>query len=403
MRHCLVTLIVLVCCGVATSQAPRGGTVEVREDLLRFDHQRLEIQRTDDGWLLVAGGQPIKHFPRETEARQALKLMHDLRLTHHGTVGRPLPVIEYWLSEGEAPRGLVRGLRLTPIDPTTVRAEAVRDQWVVRDDRQMHFLFGSYEDEARRAATIIRKYGFNQVGTLGVDSPVLMYFLVYHNNRGDTQVVTPTSGGLQPAKAQSVLPEGAALPKVQGRLPRTGAKTPAALAALPTTRQLTTPNLETGASRAVQRLPFDWRTAQVRRDSGEWKLVSGNHTLAYFGRTEWEARQALTALQRYRFTEQCTVGDSGHTCSYFLTQGQAPRGLHVGVSSLAFHPEALAVVWRDGNWVVAEGTRTLFQFGESEPDAQQLLAVIQKHKFDHWCHIGRASGPGGMTFFVRAR
>ena len=50
----------------------------------------------------------------ETEAREALRLLRELRLNQRGTVGSPRPVMEYWLTDGRAPQGFTQGLRPLP-------------------------------------------------------------------------------------------------------------------------------------------------------------------------------------------------------------------------------------------------------------------------------------------------
>lgn len=401
MRRHVVLLLTGLMPTTATAQAPAPSP----DNLSRFDYHHVELRRQDDRWQLVANGRPLKDFGRrEADARQALRLIHDLRLTQHGTIGSPQPVIEYWLADGAAPRGLVRGLRLTALDPHSTRAEQVQGQWCVRDDRQVLFQFGAHEEDAQRAAEVIRKYGFNQVGYVGQGTPSMMYFLVHHTNRDAAQGVAPSSTSTPGGDRQPLVvrPVGAAKPPVQGQLPKPAAAQPLA-AALPSGRQLTAPAPATSAAAPpVDRVPFDWRTVQLKHENNDWKLVSGTWTLAHFGKSERDAKLALAVFQRYHFTEQCQVGGPKPACSYYLVNGQAPRGQHFGVSGVSFRPEALAVQERDGGYVISEGNRVLLRFDEQEQDARTTLQAIQYHKFDRWCHVGRP-GQGGLTFFVRAR
>ena len=63
----------------------------------------------------------VEKMRREFEARQALRLIRELHLTQRGTVGGPDPIMEYWLADGQAPQGLVSGLRTVPLDPAGLR------------------------------------------------------------------------------------------------------------------------------------------------------------------------------------------------------------------------------------------------------------------------------------------
>lgn len=377
---------------------------QMQEELTRFDYHRIELRRYNESWQLVANGKPLKDFGRrEADARQALRLIHDLRLTHHGTIGTPQPIVEYWLSDGAAPRGLVRGLRLTALDPQSTRAEQVQGQWRVRDDRQVLFEFGPNESDARRTVETIQRYGFNQLGTIGQGAPSMMYFLVHYSDKGGGPAGTPTSASM-PGHNQPLVvrPVGAAAP-AREPLKQPAVPSHPLSAVLPSGRQLAPPPVtpQAGAP-AVERVPIDGRAVQLKQENKDWKIVCGTRTLASFGRSERDARLALAVFQRYRFTEECRVGHPKPTCSYYLVNGQAPRGHHLGVSSVSFRPENLTVRERGEAFMICEGNRGLLNFGEHEQDARTVLQAIQHHKFDRWCHIGRA-GQGGMTFFVRAR
>ena len=105
-------------------------------------------------------------------------------------------------------------------------------------------------------------------------------------------------------------------------------------------------------------------------------------------------------MQYYRFTEQWLVGHPQPAFSYFLTAGQAPRGLQFGVNSIPFRPDLLAVKQQGDAWVIGDGNQTVLSFGARAEEARQVLQVIQHYKFDHLCRLGHGD-EGGMTFFVR--
>src|SRR5947209_20586117 len=96
-----------------------------------------------------------------------------------------------------------------------------------------------------------------------------------------------------------------------------------------------------GAS--MTRATFDYRQSRVRRENDCWVLACGGQVLARFGASERDAHLAHAVVQYYRLTEMHQIGAPGSGVCYFLSSGQAPRGLMVGVMGDNFQPEQLAV------------------------------------------------------------
>jgi hypothetical protein len=378
---------------------------------------------------MTAGGVALKDFgPREAEARQALRLIRDLHLTQYGTVGGPEPVMEYWLSDGHAPQGLAGGLRTLPFDAAGLRVEQFQGQWCLRDPQRILFNFGQRAADAHQALAVVRKYGFTQVAVVGQASSAMLVFL---GRQGDqpgagpglpSTRVHPTSYGHDPAQAatrtardlQARFPGAGrdavatpALPPLQST-PRTARRErepiqwgqtrealgPRDLHALP-------PQAAGGPGESPTRIPFDWRQAQLRREGETWKLTAGSHVLAEFGHDEAAARQALSAVQHYRFNEHYLVGGPGAHLSYFLVNGQAPRGLMFGVPSQPFPPEGVSVRQVGPAWALCAGNQVLLSCGDRPDEARALLAVIRRHQCDHLVRLG--GDAAGMTILVRTR
>lgn len=342
--------------------------------LTSFHPQELELRRLGDRWQLRAGTALVKDLGgSEADAREALRLLRELRLNQHGTIGTPEPVIEFWLCAGQAPpaSGLRQGL--TAIDLPTLQVTSIEGYWCVRDARQMLFNFGPHEADARRALAVLQQYRFNRVGMIGMPTPVLMYFLT-----GPEQELGKTSAPPhlpQPLTMHQVLfPRQLALPRPLLHDPETGG----------------------------ERLPIDWRQVQVRRQGQRVQLVHGHLRLADFGSNELDAREALRLVQFYRFTEQCRFGTSAQPVTFFLVNGRAPRGLGLGVQGRPFRPEALTLRHVEGRWLLCEGPQPLLPGGNSEAEARRLLESIKKYQFDHLCWVGRAEAPA-LTFLVQTR
>jgi hypothetical protein len=389
-----------------------------KETLLPVHPQLVELQWLDDRWQLVDGGEPVKDFGRrEQEAKAALYLIRELGLTQRGTIGAPQPVMEYWLADGHGPVGPVRGLHTKPIDLATLRVEEAQKQWVVRDVYQVLFNFGTHENDARKAAAVLRRYHFSQIGTVGQGTPSMLVLLSSPQKAGagEPKLQTPrmtahvefvnpgenAKEGLGP-DGQPVLqrtsplhpPEGVKKEKDPFREPIYSIATQG--------RQLAPPNQMLPDMEAlVEAVPFDFRQLKTGKDGKDWQLKTGQYTFAHFGENEQAAKQALNVLQFYRCTEQCLVGGAKQpVLAYYLANGHAPQGLMLGLSGIAFHAEDLKVRQDGSAWDVTDGRQTLFSFDKAE-SAKQVLQMLQKHKFDRVCHIG-AIDSGGMTFLLRA-
>src|SRR5262249_3116256 len=104
---------------VATPAAALANTVA-------FDPDQGELRWQDNRWQLASGNIFLKDFGRyETEGRAVLRVVRELRLNTMTTLGSPRPIMEYWLSNGEAPHGSAAGLHTLPLDPASLLADQV--------------------------------------------------------------------------------------------------------------------------------------------------------------------------------------------------------------------------------------------------------------------------------------
>lgn len=406
---------------VQAAETPDG------HNLTTFDHRFAELRWQSDHWQLVSGRQLIKDFDnRQLEAEEAVRIIRELRLNQRGTIGVPRPVMEYWLSDGHAPSPFVRGgqedfsplrrgggggapmrtvagLRLLPFDPASLALESLGGKWCIKDQRRIYFNFGSQADDAKRALQIIQQNGFDRVGYVGQPVPIMLYFVTTQTKTDAAPAPLPQVPAMHMPTSAGNLSAGARL-GVSGLtpnaappwLPPSPSPLPGALVPQPATSHLRLPD------QAIlgERIPFDWRQARARKESNEWRLVSGGHALARFGDRERDAQQALAALRHYRFSEQGLIGKGGSSFSYYLVNGQAPRGLMLGIENIAFHPDRLIVQQIGKNYVVSDDSRVLLRFGEKGDDARQALNVLRQLECDHLCRIG-VSENGGMVFPVR--
>jgi hypothetical protein len=362
-------LVISICiCGSLTSAWGQDTA-----PLIKFDHRELELRRAGDRWQIRGGADFIKDLgTNETDAKEALRLIRELRLTEHGTIGSRHPIIEYWLSDKQSPEGLVQRHRLGAIDLKTLQVVQLQGHWCLRDNRQLWFNFGPCEQDARQAREVLLRHNFNRVGFVGQGTPILMYFMTgaEQGGRPNQQLAAPL---------------------------------PIALGQWLNPRQLTQPTPHTADPKSgVERLPIDWRNVQLRRDGQDWKLKLGNECLADFGPDEMQARDALRVFQFYRFSEQCRVGQWDKPLIYYMVNGRAPRGIKFGVRTTSFRPERLTVRQVDDGWTIYDGEKPILRGGDSFATAHQVMETIKQQGFDCWCSVGKVD-QGGLSFFVRER
>jgi hypothetical protein len=393
----------------AGAPCPPSVANSIPEKLTIFDPGSAEVRWLDNRWQLLAGGIWLKDFGRrEAEAREAVRLIRMLHLNQHGTVGTPQPVMEYWLSDGQAPRSFSSSGHEQALDQSSLRVEETQKQWFVRDAHRVLFVFGAHREEAQAAVDIIRRHGFTQIGYVGQPMPSMIYFLgdaagMSHGramasqrtlvsrtaNHGRHAALKTASGEVSPA----VLPD-AAQPEKEKAL---------TAVAVPTAPQLATISPVVAGQPALgDRVAFDCRQLQVRLDGNDWKLCWGGYTIAGFGSNVAEAQRAMEVLQCYRCNEHCLVGRPTPICSFFLCANQAPRGMAFGLSGQSFRTEDLTVRRQCLEWSIGDAHQTLLRFGTHEIEAKAMLHIIQQHKFDLLAHIG-AGEASGMTIFIRTQ
>jgi hypothetical protein len=330
----------------------------------QFDNTSLQVTRRAGRWQLWAGNQMMKDLGAgEREANEVLQVLRDLRVTSHASIGDGF---DYWLADGQAPSALTRRRQVIPFDPRTTRVENQSGQWVLRDARVVLFTFGPARADAEAALAVCRQYGFDQLGYVGHPTPVFKYLLRDPAPRPKSQPGDP------------VLPAGLMLQADAGHVP------------------LMIP----GVGDVGDRLPFESRRLDIRREGGEWVLYCGRSPVGHFGVAERDARATLHALQEFRVTELCHIGESGF--SFFLANGRAPAGTTIGMGARPMRTDLLNVRQVGGVWSVCEGEHPLFAFGERADDANHLLGTIRHYQFDHVIPVGNGR-LGNVVLFIKTK
>ena len=392
-------------------QNPSG----VSENLINFTSWQAEIRKVDGHWELWAGPVKIKELGnREADAREVLRLIRVLNLNQLGTVGKPLPVMEYWLTDGRTPQKMGR-LNSVPIDPDALQVANCQGQWCLVDEGRPWFTFGAEVGEARRALQIIRKYDFTDIMYVGVGNPVMIVFLAGSDKRPKGQLSTLKRGeeaekgrggegigrkiedrgssieNLSPTPSSILVPRSSSLSSPQGG--------PAQWFQPPQLHVNTTLAEPVTGNAMVH---FDWRHATVRCQNFDWQVVADGQVLAQFGSRELEARQALRAVQTLQLTDRCQMGNAAPALTFFLSNGEPAHGLFFGAKNQSCHPEDLSLQRVGLRWIIWEYDRPFLTLGNNQEEAQQTLKILQHYKVDHICQIG-TTDPPPVTIFVRTR
>jgi hypothetical protein len=375
---------------------PQDLPLPLKENLVPINSADLTLKRAAGGvWQVWMGQKMFRDFGAdtrfsETNARDALRVLREIRPTEWATIGTPRPIVEYGLINGRPPLapGLVQtgnagpnGPEVTivsgdsksplvnsaaakdviPIDLRSVRVEAIRGVWCVRDDSNLLFNFGPNKADAEQARGVILRYGFNRIGVIGSPNPVMNYLFASAEN-------VPPPGPLAKLQLQAQIDS----------LARVG---------IPVA----------GVGYVGEMFRFDPRKLELRREGGEWQVASGTDVIGRFGPSEYSARDAMRSIQDGRFNEFCRVG----SLTFFLVDGKAPTRVPYHVQGRRFDPNSLKVARSGAAWSITENNRQLLPCANAE-EGETLIRVLKHFGFDQLCHLG-PSPKVGVSFFAKGK
>jgi hypothetical protein len=332
--------------------APAKLPAEITESITHFDPMTVEVRQNNRHFQLWAGKEMLKDFGEHREhAWEARKLVTDLQLTDHGSVGTPQAVMEYWLSHGQPPPFTNASHNVVPLDAGTLRVDLSEGQYWLRDKDKQIFNFGLSAADAQLGLAVFHKYDFNELGIIGSPTPTMTYLL--HDPH-----------------AKSSLPGKPASMRVQ-TLPQ---QTPNTALSLPVIGTVGT------------RVPFDPMRLEVHRAADGYHLTAGVRDLGSAGSDEYAARTVVHAAQHYPFTEYVRIGTGNF--GFYLSRNQAPRGIPLGINHVAFSPQSLGVQQTGDQWRITDGKTTIAEGTGPASDAKLALGAIQHYQFNCLCDSG---------------
>ena len=335
------------------------------EQRFAIDPGNVTMKRIGASWQIWAGQRVLHDVANDEDAaKDIVRVIRELRPTEWATIGSPRPLVEYGLTQGRP--SLVAGFpKMTvPIDLRTVRAEAVKGVWVLRDDGNILLNFGPRRLEAEQASAVVQKYGFNRIGMAGTMAQNMTYFFAMPEAEGFPN----GGGGGLPAALQ------------EQSLTRTGIPVP-------------------GVGFTGEMVKIDARKVEVRKDGFEWVVAFGPDVVARFGPAEYLARDAARVIVDGRFTEFCRFGSSGLT--FFLVNGKAPTKVPFAAQGKRFDLTALRTLPVGDKLCVTENGRPLFDVSSPE-EGEVLIRLLKAYQFDQVCQVGQTAR-ASMVFLAKVK
>jgi hypothetical protein len=369
---------------------PQQFPLPQQENKFTMSATDVSVKKVAAGWQLWVGQRLLRDFgDHEMDARDAARVLRDLRPNEWVIIGRSKSTIEYGLVNGQTPTpppnpgqedpnsprqgfgdnrptATGAGARIIlPIDLRSVRVEAIRGVWCLRDDATLHHNFGLNKADAEQALAAIRKYGFNRMGIVGNPVPLMTYLF----SGADTTGLDPNNPFVR-----------AALQAQIDGLARVG---------IPIA----------GLGYVGEMIRFDPQRLELRKEGIDWVIATGTEVIGRYGPAEWVARDALRTIQDARFTEFCRLGSAGIT--FFLVNGAAPTRVPFSVQGRAFDVSALKVQKNGERFAVAENGRQLYPCATPE-EGETIIRVLKHFGFDQLCHLGPTPRLG-VSFLARTR
>jgi len=328
--------------------------------VVKFDPRDTSVRMVDRRWQLWSGKQMLKDFGgNHAHALEARRLVAELQLTEHASLGAPESVMEYWLSNGQPPPITAATRTAVPIDAGSLAVESREGAYWLRDRTKLLYNFGPSRHDAVHGLRIMQQFGFNEVAYVGSPNPSMSYLV-------KNEQVRLAIGKLDPFNLQT-LPQ--TLPRYPLQLFKVGT--------------------------VGERQPFDPLKLEIRRAADGWHLASGVREVGTLGNSEHSARTALQVVQSYPFTEMCRVGNGSMT--FYLSRGAAPRGVPLGVRRTGFNAQALTVKSAGDTHNIVDGNRVILQTNGTVEDAKTVIKVMQHYQFDCVCEVGQ------LRYFAKER
>lgn len=154
-----------------------GELPQVWVDTLDFNPAGVEAREIDGRWFVMAGDVTLLGFEEDAEgARRAVGVIRFYRMNQQCSIGRPVPLLQYYLVNGQPPNGPMPGETAVALDPARLDVAEVDNRWLLVQGNVWLLDFGPAEAEARAALAVIRNAGFTHLCFVGQPRASMLYF-----------------------------------------------------------------------------------------------------------------------------------------------------------------------------------------------------------------------------------
>lgn len=145
-------------------------------------------------------------------------------------------------------------------------------------------------------------------------------------------------------------------------------------------------------------ISFNYSKVKIQKIGPNYTIVDGVSRLFAFGNKLSEAQKALKIIKYYKMNRTCYVGRPNPSFTYLLSNGNAPSGSMSGEDCVSFNYNNLQIKKSGSNYLIVDGTHSIFNFGSKKSEAVMALQIIKKYKFTKSCYVGR---PGPSFTYLR--
>lgn len=133
---------------------------------VQLENRKLDIVKVQHDWTIVHGRDTLARFGmQETRARDALRLLQDMRVTEMVFVGKGgLPI---FLANGKAPRSAVLGFGTARLNPSQMKVQLVNGGHGITEGTRTVMSFGENRADAELVLKVLQHFGFDQVIVVG--------------------------------------------------------------------------------------------------------------------------------------------------------------------------------------------------------------------------------------------
>ena len=133
---------------------------------------------------------------------------------------------------------------------------------------------------------------------------------------------------------------------------------------------------------------FDSSAVTVAQVDGRWQLRASSEMLKNFGTDRTAAFEAARIIKDLRLNQMGTVAGAQPEFEYWLIDGKAPRGANARLTIVPISAKTLRAESVGGTWVVSDGAKALYDFGNDADAAKRAAVIFAKYGFNQVGVVG---------------